>query len=583
MLKHLTIENFSGLPEVALDFTKPVTMITGENNSGKSSIRDALLWAVTGLTREVTKKNMASLLAYNGGKLRVVVELQDGWKFSRTLHSCSASEAELRERFGAPEVFAACMDAFDLMDRSPRERAELVKAVASRGPALVQAWTALGLKLPEDGSARVEELLAANQLDKAEAYAVESRREAKRRLADLPEAPPSSKLLIQNPDGEKREIDLEAGNLEEMQALLAQLETERDAAVREEGRAQAADMPEALERDIAEAEARLAKLAQFGPGEEARLSAELREAEKGRDEAAAVVATCRARYEGARKRYADAERLKDKCPCCGQRVQKATLAGLLKAIQEEGNSAGTERETAEARQIELGARATQLHARQEAIRRDGMEAAGLGVTISSLRVRLAEQAHGAPKPDPGKAAGLKARIAVGNLVCAAKVRYSENLHAWNNRAELEATVQGWDSAAGALGPEGAVRRAATAGFSVPTVVAHARMLFGEPELDVQVLPDWVVTLRGRVRLSRSERWRLGACFSAALSEAAGLNMLILDECDILDPRNRELLTAWIESLAGQFDRVVLLATGDEALESGLPWLETRQVVEGRLQ
>jgi len=576
-IKTLTIESFVGIEHAELVFGRPVVLVTGANNAGKSSVRDALLWAITGLTRDISKKNDARLLAHDGGKMKVTVECDDGWKFSRTATGCTVQDGELRKRFGDPGVVRACMDAFELLDKSPRERMELVKAVGSSGEALVGAFNqGANAHIGETGllPGAVEPILdylAGGNIDKAEAVAVEGRRAGKRKLDEIPAEAPPAKVTIAG-----KEIDLSAGTQDQMRAYLKKLEGERDAVMQSQGAAKLLDMPEAIQRDIAEAKAKLAKLQRGNPGEEQKLAAEVAKLRAERDAAGQKVGEAKARYDMARKRYAEAEKLKEKCPTCAQKLTREALAGLLKSIQDEGNAAGIDKEDAEVKQVEIGARVTQVQARLDAIKTDGLAVAGLEVEIGSLRSNLAESE--ALDRDPEKLAALDARIEMGRQVIAAKEAYESSSFALAQRAGIEAECGHWDALAKLLGPDGAVRRAATAGFKLETVQAHAAALLDAPAA-VAVSADWTITLNGRVRMSRSEKWRLGAAFAAALAESAGLDFLALDEADILAGECKGRLRRWAELLAGQFGRTLLLATADEPPPDN-EWMEAWHVVGG---
>ena len=74
-LKQLKAKNFLGLPAMDIGFTKPVSLFVGRNNSGKSTIRDALEFVLTGRARGVRLAKEAAVLSHNGNAKDMAVEL----------------------------------------------------------------------------------------------------------------------------------------------------------------------------------------------------------------------------------------------------------------------------------------------------------------------------------------------------------------------------------------------------------------------------------------------------------------------------------------------------------------------------
>ena len=61
-------------------------------------------------------------------------------------------------------------------------------------------------------------------------------------------------------------------------------------------------------------------------------------------------------------------------------------------------------------------------------------------------------------------------------------------------------------------------------------------------------------------LSKSEQLRVGIAIQEALSHAAGLSFLAIDEADMLDPENRQLLTALLLDIYDEYDQVLVFTT-----------------------
>lgn len=86
-------------------------------------------------------------------------------------------------------------------------------------------------------------------------------------------------------------------------------------------------------------------------------------------------------------------------------------------------------------------------------------------------------------------------------------------------------------------------------------------------------------------LSTSEKLRVGIAISDALSAAAGLKFLAIDEADMLDQVNRDLLAGMLLDLADEYDQVLVFTTvGDVKPENpGIPGVKMFQLNEGAVQ
>lgn len=77
-LKLLRAQSFLGLDEAEIEFDKPVTLFVGGNNQGKSSVKDALLFALTGKARALTKfKDVNKLRKLHGNGFEVGLDYLD--------------------------------------------------------------------------------------------------------------------------------------------------------------------------------------------------------------------------------------------------------------------------------------------------------------------------------------------------------------------------------------------------------------------------------------------------------------------------------------------------------------------------
>lgn len=81
-------------------------------------------------------------------------------------------------------------------------------------------------------------------------------------------------------------------------------------------------------------------------------------------------------------------------------------------------------------------------------------------------------------------------------------------------------------------------------------------------------------------LSESEKWRANAMIAVAIAQVSGLKVVMLDRMDVLSSANRVTLLTWLDEIAeaGQIDTALLFATMKQ-MPSGLPetitahWME----------
>lgn len=73
-IERITLKNFRNHRFSVIDFTAPISILTGVNASGKSSIKEAILYALCGCGRnEITRKNLSNIISY--GLVKAEVEI----------------------------------------------------------------------------------------------------------------------------------------------------------------------------------------------------------------------------------------------------------------------------------------------------------------------------------------------------------------------------------------------------------------------------------------------------------------------------------------------------------------------------
>jgi exonuclease SbcC len=114
---------------------------------------------------------------------------------------------------------------------------------------------------------------------------------------------------------------------------------------------------------------------------------------------------------------------------------------------------------------------------------------------------------------------------------------------------------------------------------------------GRYELGFLVDPDFriVVTHDGAEsdlsRLSSSERMRIGVILQDAVSRLSGLRVMMIDDAEVLDPDNRALLINTLVSIKDDYDTILVMSTlGPKGIENPhLEDLSVFQISDGLLQ
>lgn len=598
-LQRIRAKDFCGLELVDLDLTRAkVHVFCGLNRSGKTSIAKAVRWTMTGLCGNMTKKNQAAMLGLRG-QLPQAELIIDGEAVGRTISGLAGRESDLLANYGPPEMLGAVVDAFKFISLDPAERAELVRSI-SADPAKLSALTVellTKLKLPAADVQAIAGLVGRN-LDRAEDYAVQKRRDCKRRLDDIPENAPDSSVDIGG-----TAFDLEAASITEIEDRAGALRRERKTADDQRvataealGRAKQAASPDERNARMKALTAELEALGQCDnkdveAAEKARAAATKAEADldAAREQALAAYNQAKGAKEAADARYAAVEKLKGKCPTCGHKMTTEEHDALLSEVKNDGNVAAENMKLAKARgqdnkpKLDAAvAKANQLAEELVAIRAKALKAEGCRLEIAALRQRAAENKDAAEVATlTAKAealaktvAELDARLELGAKVQKAKTDYDAALSLFEKRATIEAERDAWDRAQKALGTGGPVRKLAAAGFDIGEVNRHVAALLPGGSVREN---NWTLTYTDADRgtraiesCSRSELFLLGSAFAAQLSKAAGIGLLVLDEADLLvdstedEPaeadRLRENFIRWLDAISPDFERILIMAT-----------------------
>lgn len=592
---NLQLSNFGSLRAATFTCDAPITLIYGQNNSGKSSVADALAWCLTGICRGTDKRGRGlehviaagaetmkvglTLQAHVDGPANTIIRSYKGRSTALTIDGATeelaVQQANIEGLVGySVDILAALLDSRAFLDLAHQD----AKAVLLR---------VLAVKIRVDN-----EDLSLAQLDAKYQEAFDARRLKKSELngVTVPEPPaddaPDLKALeeqlqtlrdeekerlreVAQDDGKRAALEAEqtaaANEWHRLETALAKTEDQTAAIVQLEERLRALDPPDGQETTLqahrakqAAADGRLPML------ERTLASIQTHDPEKGCVLDGGIPCKTAAKHFTGQVGRLEQE-------IAGLKVDRDAAK---EALQEARNTA--------AERDRLEGQLRTLNERQAA--RDTLLARQKDCRATSDR--LHDEIAGLPRPasiDPELTA-LQARIARGQDTIGEARRVVE---AWQRHQEAKArqatlakAVHVLEQRVELLGPKGVRVQALGAAVSIfESAINQALQRFGYTL--AFSLDPWDVTVNGRsaVRLSESERLRVGLSLQLALADVTGIGFVVIDGADLLDGRNRGLLTEILSEFDGQ---VIVTATRDEpplAIEGfAVYWLEVEQGV-----
>ncbi|MBF8733071.1 AAA family ATPase [Pseudomonas guariconensis] len=546
-LEHIFIENFQGLRSASLDLATPITLVAGFNGAGKSSLREAIGFALGGSGRVAHKKDYAKLVTEGEKKAQIIVS-HDGAASSFALPKGTA------ERHNVPGdeylPFVLTPGAFAALDEKAR-RALLFKLTKSSAKPDVVVAKLAERKADAAKVEKVKPLLlsgfAAAQ-DQAKTYAAESRgawkaitgeqygsEKAEGWRVELHGEVASEKdrdeVFAQHA---KVQSDIENGN-----RFIGEQDGKRQAAAGlDQRKAELQAAAELLERAVAKrqtTEQDLAKLEQQLPD----LQAQLKDQQLGSG-------GC-------------------ECPACGAGLKiVGSKLELYKGLKQDTAATSTLALdiTNMQRSIEMLRRTLQNDmaavAKAEAARDD----------LASLEGQQAE-AFDQAKYDRAVESLNQLRKLEGELRAKYTALMDQAIAAKSadentaKAAQHHQDVKDWVLIEKALAPDG-IPGEILAGALQPFNASLNRTskLTGWPA--VQVSTDMEITAGGRLYqlLSESEQWRCDTLLALAIAVHSGLKLVMLDRFDVLDLPARGQLLGMLVGLAkaGDIESAIVLGT-----------------------
>lgn len=559
----LAIRDFRCLGDVALDLHPRLTFLGAKNASGKSSVCDALQWALSGVCRGTDAKGAGSknLIRQGESNMKVTVAFSDGTYITRALSKTGNTildppDAVLPNK----DVLACLMNGAAFLDFAHADAKKLLMSV-------------LDVHVEYQG-----ERLTLDQVEAKYQIAFNERRDAKAKLnaIQIPPMPTGDVPDIQKLDQKLKELReqehaltaKEAKGGGKREALAAQLTRAKVTAEKAKSDFEAHPQVAALE-------------AQIEAIDKATLPApKADEATRARAELAEVAGQVSKLSDGVvwlSKHSPSSGCALSKSIPCGTPAEafKTHLAGLKKELV-----------SLETRQKELDAtlktladedKSRQAMAADRARLVAAVEKAKLLVTaaldaettVYNLQKDLdALPAESGPSPE---LLTLRERIAKGEgIVQAARELMRQRLdHEDKTKAQAEAAeaLQTLEAQVADLGPKGVRVEALAASIGAFETRINAALEGFGYRLTFSLEP-WDVVVNGRSAelLSTSERLRVGAAFTMALAEVTGLGFCVIDGADLLDQAGKDALSA----LVSEWDKgqVIIAATREKPLPAG---------------
>lgn len=579
-LNRLQIDNFLGIKSVDVRLSKPVTLFAGANHSGKTSIRDAVQFAMEWTPlRDVTKKNEFAALVHKGEKAGGAQLLVDNDPDKTFAFNVPKGD------FTGPEISEAMRvslngQRFSSMDANARRTflSELTKVKPKADDIKVRM---LGDKYGCD-AAKVDAVLPMlrtgfpSVCEHAKSKATEAKG-AWRAITSKTYGP------VAAPAWEAPVPDLPEGDVDAMNAALAQLDdviktqTENLGGMKNAATTAQADVTKRA--SLSESAGKVDDLADQLVRAEKELSAYLPQVEALR-----VRAAGKARIGLVHDMAKYLEFAYNKEP------ERDALLARYETEHGPLDEAGAVDTAAQSSLPEHEKGLLVLQNRASNLKR-GLDAA-----------LVAKAQFDALAPaDDAKDMGLEI-AEIEELVKGAKVERQTLANkildiqaATRNRAEAEQKtkaalahhndVEAWTRVAEALAPSGIPAEL------LQNALAPVNRALEQAALDtswskVAIADDMEITANGRAYrlLSESEKWRTDAMLAQVVSELSGLKIMLLDRVDVLDLTGRGQLLDWMDVLASNdlLDTALLFGTF-KTMPTGLfDTIEAFWVEDGRI-
>lgn len=563
MIKSLSITNFMQLEKLELELTAPLNIFVGQNESGKSSIRDAILWAFTGQARGLkTHSDQAALIREGGKAVEVHVTPNSGRTFTRrkTPKSNAVVSGEIPDIGLNPAIL---FDPYPFLFLQEAQRRELFfQVIPGLNPTegnifnRISRWSAIEEIIAadeEDWSLPlvrfIAKMAASHGFPGAEKEAVMKRREAKRLRDEYKGATEPEKTITID----EKEYDIPTLSLSAIEATLRDLQAQKDDLLRQKGAGEAwakrlATIKGQLERIVTlplpPADDFIRLLQQDLQDNKNALEVNAEEIKQATVQEQSFPAICPAislQFMA--------------CPKAGIRVgHTLPEPGVIESLTQ--NRQGLIK-TGDEITTKLAEANKQVEEYQAAMTRK----AALEEELSKLK----------SEPEAGtdldtEIAQRQQRIDRGRAFEKAASDYDIALNIYKaNQEKLAAAEQEviiYDALQKALAPDGIPSQMIAEALDGINELLDEAATYLFPGRYLHLTGDLEIVLQNSpyATLSKSAKYRVGVAFQYALARLAGARLLMVDEVDILDENHRGQLICFLLAHLSDFDQIITFLT-----------------------
>lgn len=575
MLKSLYVKNLGPIEEATLDGSIPVNLLLGPNESGKTTLCEALEVLYFGTRGGIEVKSNAALVHAGAKGFKVEATFDDDTVFTATRSKRPLRE-DLAKRLGDPRVFAAISKAGVFLTMKPADRKQLLADLAASDT------LALADALEERGvDASIVKAVRAGNMRRAHSLATDLRRAEDRKINAV-EAIANTEVVDTEVKTKKGALAISGIPLETIETGLDRLSKRRDEIKSASYRVEA---HERIIRDMDAAREELADLqaeAAWSEGDDSTYMALGRELDDSRAacmEAATVIKTASVLDEELRVLLEAG----GACPTCHGDLGTAKAKKAMESVR--NACAGRMGDTRKI-QTEGAAKSHKLEERRKEMLGRKQEAVALTATRARLEQKI-EVGEASEKPDVPAGDLTKLGSEISRLMVMRDARRDfdtkmrDKATAVERLGELTGPRDEYAKLEKELDPSAiADEKALVTDFN-----GHLARTCGKLGVPVVLNDGYDLSIHGRpVGLAaRSAALRAGFGVACALSVLSGVGYAVLDDFEALDDDNRKRVLGLLKGLTddGLLSWVLIAAVKkDPKAGANVPWLSWISVADG---
>lgn len=552
-IQSIKIKNFQGLANLAIDVEQPVLFVTGHNGAGKSSLRDAIRIALTGeASRVALKKDYKAMIKEGTKKADITIGTDDG-AFSFSLPQAKGVHAE-------SEYVPICVDAVQFCDMKPDERRKILFDLTGCG---VSTKRVREMLLAEECDADMIELV----LPMLRSGFPAAEKEAKDRAS---QARGSWKAITGETYGKQKAEDWEPEAVDEPAQDIKQNISELQQKL-EQNTKTIHELHQMLGKGKAMA-MRLESLKESA-SKVSRIDIKHQSDKEALEQVNAKVNRLRA---------ADLSQSAMPCPCCnnmivekdGQFVEASKLASNITENELGQLPALLDSQAMLERTIRNNERDMDIALNAQKEIDELLKENGGDITENALQGFQSD--IGALEQENSE---LRSSI---NQYEQQEATYEASLKTADEAAKYHEEVTKWVHIAEQLAPDGIPANILSQAMKpLQTLISNINSLvLNWPAVSINQEMELMADSRLYGLLSESEQWRVQTVITLALAQLSGINLVVLDRIDVLDPGSRIELVEMLLGLTEDNPDLQIIMLGTLANPAkGMPqevqqvWLE----------